>query len=534
MTARPRVLLIGLDGFSPDLAEQWIAEGRLPHLAALQARGYLGALAGVVPPVTYPAWTTCVTGVNPGRHGIPDFTVPLSHRPGIRFLNSSDRQAPALWNILSELERRVCILGVPASYPPEAVNGIMISGFDSPVADRIDPSFVYPPELYKSVSDWPFSLFQEHRISEVWYEEAFTLLEKKIAIHEEIACRLLSQEAWDLFMVVLTEADTASHHFWPLEDEHSPRHNPDITAPHNPIRRIYERLDEAVGRLCDLFGEAGLVLVVSDHGFGGAGTTSLHLNNFLAEQGWLSYEGNLPAGLKQALLRWVPQRFRGALFRRFQRLAENVESRARFQGIQWTKTRAWSDELDYCPAVRLNVMGREPRGVIPPEAYSESVAELCALLETLPEVKKAIARNDIYHGEHVDRAADIFLELDWSTGYRASVVRKRGGEVAEALPVSAWKGGKEQGCAGVHKNPAFLASNLPLCREDPGLIDVAPTVLSWLGVDSGDMEGRPFTASAGVAEEMRGESWIKGAETKYTEEEEALLEQRMKALGYFE
>lgn len=534
MSVRPRVLLIGLDGFSPDLAEEWMAEGRLPHLAALRSRGYMGALQGVTPPVTYPAWTTCVTGVNPGRHGIPDFTVPLSDRHGIRFLNSSDRQVPALWNILSELDRRVCILGVPASYPPEAVNGAMISGFDSPVADRIDPSFVYPPELFKEVSHWPFSLFQEHRISEGWYEEALHLLEKKIAMHEEIACKLLRQEAWDLFMVVLTEADTASHHFWPLEDKKSPRHNAAITEPEHPVRRIYERLDEAVGRFCEIFGEAGLVLVVSDHGFGGASTTSLHINNFLAEQGWLSYEGALPKGLKQALLRWVPQRFRGALFRRFRRLVETVESRARFQGIQWAETRAWSDELDYCPAVRLNVMGREPQGVIPQEAYGETVSKLCALLETLPEVKQAIPRDTVYHGAHVDRAADIFLELDWSTGYRASVLRKRGGEAVQSLPPDAYKGGKEQGCAGVHKNPAFLAANRPLCHDTPGLIDVAPTVLNWLGVDAEAMEGRSFIEPEVVAEEKGGRSWIKGASTKYTEEEEALLEQRMKALGYFE
>ncbi|HOD95885.1 MAG TPA: alkaline phosphatase family protein [Candidatus Hydrogenedentes bacterium] len=534
MSDRPRVLLIGLDGFSPDLTAQWIEQGHLPHLAMLQEQGYLGALRGVTPPVTYPAWTTCVTGVNPGRHGITDFTISLPGNYGIRFLNSTDRQVPALWNILSSLGKRVCILGVPATYPPEAVNGIMLSGFDSPVADRLDPSYVYPPELFSQVSQWPFSLFQEHRISSRWYEEALALLEKKIAVQEEIGCRLLQQEAWDLFMIVLNEADTVSHHFWQLEDTASPRHDPEITAPDSPILRIYRRLDEAVGRFIDAFDDPGLVLVVSDHGFGGAGVQALHINNYLEACGWLSYKKASQGILKKAALRWVPMRLRGTLFRRFQRLVESLESRARRGGIQWDKTRAWSDELDYCPAIRLNVAGREGKGIIPPEQYASSVSELCALLEKLPGVARAVPRDTVYKGAFADRAADIFLELDWSTGYRASVIRKRGGAAVEVLQPEAYKGGKEQGCAGVHRNPAFLASSRPLTRKNPAMEDIAPAVLSWLGITYEGMEGKSFLESQVQEETVCPADWIKASEKKYTEEEESLLEKRMKALGYFE
>jgi len=68
------LLVIGLDGASLDLVRPWADEGRLPVLAALMKRGAWGRLRSTVPPATFPAWTSLVTGVNPGRHGIFDFS----------------------------------------------------------------------------------------------------------------------------------------------------------------------------------------------------------------------------------------------------------------------------------------------------------------------------------------------------------------------------------------------------------------------------------------------------------------------------
>jgi predicted AlkP superfamily phosphohydrolase/phosphomutase len=121
-----KFILLGLDGMEPSLATRWMDAGRLPHLAALRARGALLRCASTRPPVTYPAWTTCVTGVNPGRHGIFDFTRMATGRRGISFVNSTYRRVPALWNVLSNAGRRCAVLGVPGTYPPEAINGVML------------------------------------------------------------------------------------------------------------------------------------------------------------------------------------------------------------------------------------------------------------------------------------------------------------------------------------------------------------------------------------------------------------------------
>lgn len=534
MSLMKRTVVIGFDGFSPDLAAKWMSEGRLPHLSLLKEQGAVMPLQGLTPPITYPAWTTCVTGVNPGKHGLLDFTEMLSGRYAFRFMNSSDRTSPALWNILSDMGKRVCVLGVPGTYPPEAVNGILMAGFDSPVADSVDHSFVYPQSAYAKVRDWRFAEFQEHRITDQWYNQAFVSLQRKIDVKERVALDMLAGEPWDFFMVVFGEADTASHHFWPLEDAESPRSVQNIFEPEHPIRTIYERLDRVVSRIMTCMDEDSLLIVVSDHGFGGADTRAVHLNNFLAEHGWLRFCTTPNSLLKQVALRWLPVRGRGRLFRRFKGIAEKAESRSRLGGIEWAQTKAWSEELDYFPSVRLNLIGREPNGTVSPIDYDKTVAFLCRLLETMPEVSRALPRREVYDGPHITKAPDIILEFSWDTGYRPSCLRARGGPAVRAIPREAWKGGKEAGCAGVHRNPAFLAINRPIISKQPALVDIAPTILDYLGVSGPAMEGVSMLTGEKYEGAESCRKWTRGVQKSYTKDEEKALEERMRLLGYYE
>lgn len=534
MSSMKRVLLIGLDGFSPDLVEQWIEAGLLPNLERLEKQGALLPMTGVVPPITFPAWTSIVTGVNPGRHGIVDFTDVIPGRYAVRFMNSTDRRVPALWNCLSDANKSVCVLGVPGTYPPEPVNGILMGGFDSPVADSIDASFVYPASAYSKVRDWRFAEFQEHRIGASWYAGALASLERKIAVKEKVALNLLMERPWELFMVVFGEADTVSHHFWPLEDTRSPRHIVVSDAPAHPVRRIYERLDATVGRLMEHAGEDTLVMVVSDHGFGGAHVKALHINNFLAGQEWLFYARPGRDVLKRAALRWLPIRGRGRLFRMFKGQAERAESGSRFGGIDWSRTRAWSEELDYFPSVRLNLAGREPEGTVLPEHYENTVEALCRILESLPGVSRAIPRQKAYQGPYTEKAPDIVLELSWEEGYRYSCTRCRGGPAVESMPMERWAGGKESGCSGVHKNPAFFAINTPIAMQNPSMLDIAPTILDYLEVPGPFMEGCSLFSGRKSTTTDDMDFWTSPAKESYTKEEEDILEERMRLLGYFE
>jgi len=507
-----------------------MAEGRLPHLAALSQRGSFLPCASTRPPVTFPAWTTCVTGVNPGRHGIFDFTCQTPGAHQIEFCNSTYRKAPALWNILSDAGKRVGVLGVPGTYPPEPVNGFLVSGFDSPVATAVDSSCVYPPERFRQVRDWRFADFQESHIGPGWHEAALGALLAKIEDKEAIALDLLQEEPWDFFMVVFGESDTVAHHFWLFHDQDSPRHMDD--GPRHAIRDIYQRLDETVGKLCAAAHEDTVVAVVSDHGFGGAGTGVVHLNNWLAQEGYLRFSGaSGESMLKRLALRWVPPSLRGAAFRRFRKLATAAESKSRFGGIDWAHTTAWSEELNYFPSIRVNLAGRDPDGQVKREDYDSFVAELCARLESWAPVAKAWPRADLFDGPCVERAPDIVVELAFEDGYSHNCLRSRGGAPFRRLTQEEWYGGKEKGMTGNHRDPGILLLSEKTAASGASLQDVAPTVLAVLGVPAPPMDGASLLGTGTQARAAHGAA---KEEKPYDRAAAKVVEDRLRALGYFE
>lgn len=524
-----RFLLIGLDGAEPSLVGPWMDNGVLPNLARLRDAGRYLPLASTTPPATFPAWTTCVTGVNPGRHGIFDFTEMARDRYAVRFVNRTYRKAPAVWNTLSDKGKRVGVLGVPATYPPEAVNGFMVAGFDSPVATGIDRSFVYPPALYEGVRGWRFADFQESHIGPGWHGMALAKLLAKIEDKKRVAVDLFGREAWDFFMVVFGESDTVAHHFWLFHDARSPRHRPGFER---AIQQVYQALDGAVGALVEAAGEEVVIGVVSDHGFGGAGTGVVHLNNWLAERGYLRFAPGGDSTLKRLALSVTPAGWRGGLFRRFRNLAARAESTSRFGGIDWDHTRAWSEELNYFPSIRVNVKGREPHGQVAPEEYGSFCAELCRELESWGPIKRAWRREELYEGDYVDKAPDIVLEPALEDGYSNSFLRSRGGSAFRRIRPDEYLGGKERGMTGNHRANGILILSKPTAATWARLEDVAPTVLAELGVEGPPMDGVSLLGDQRVAGETARVAH--SGQQDYSENEERIIEERLRDLGYFE
>ena len=147
-----RLLIIGLDGATFDLIRPWAEDGKLPNLKGLLDKGSYGSLASTIPPMTFPSWNTFMTGMNPGKHGIYDFTERKRGTFEIQLINSLHRRCKTIWKVLSDAGKRVGVVGLPVCYPPEPLNGVMISGFDAPVAVA-NEKVMYPPELYKEIKE---------------------------------------------------------------------------------------------------------------------------------------------------------------------------------------------------------------------------------------------------------------------------------------------------------------------------------------------------------------------------------------------
>jgi predicted AlkP superfamily phosphohydrolase/phosphomutase len=554
--AAPPLLVVGLDGAGLDLVERWARAGRMPAMAALLEAGAYGRLRSTVPAATFPAWTSLVTGVNPGRHGVLDFAERVPGTLRIRFVNGSRRSVPAFWRRAADEGRRVVAVTVPATYPPERlVGGVMVSGFDTPLTAAIDGSFVAPPErwpeIVRAVGRVPFADFQEVAPGPGWHDRARDSLLDGVERRARLTEHLIRAVRPDVCMVVFGESDTASHHFWRFHDPGSPRWVPSAWG--SVLGDVYAALDGAVARLVAAYDVAPNVVVVSDHGSGGAGTRGLHMNRRLADAGLLAFRATgrpgLASGMRRFALRRIPFRWQAGLLRRFGGMAGRLEGAARFGAIDWPRTLAYSEELDYHPSVWLNLRGREPAGVVDPDAYDAVRERVVEALRTWrdgagrPVIARVWRREQAYSGPFVDEAPDVMVEPVLVDGYSPSWLRSTSlGPAITELGPRDFAAGKGAGMNGAHRPEGVFALAGPSVRAlgacaPRAIADVAPTLLALAGLpvprglDGLPMEemlARPVDWSVDEVPSTPPERRL------FSGDEEAAVARRLAALGYLD
>jgi predicted AlkP superfamily phosphohydrolase/phosphomutase len=150
-----RAVVIGLDGAAWHLVDPLIEAGTMPRLESLKARGAWGTLLSTVPTYTPPAWTSAVTGVNPGRHGIYGFYAGNAQSERQELMHAGRIRAPTLWDMANSQGLRAGIYNLPLSYPPRPLEGWMVSGMMTPGYGEELRGFAYPAELEPASSAGP-------------------------------------------------------------------------------------------------------------------------------------------------------------------------------------------------------------------------------------------------------------------------------------------------------------------------------------------------------------------------------------------
>src|SRR5947207_2260504 len=139
-----RILIVGLDGATWSLLEPWARMGRMPALAALMDRGAWGPLRSTIPPLTLPAWSSFLTGKNPGAHGVFAFRrlYPDRYEPG-GLASAADLRASTMWDVAGRAGRHVGAISVPPSYPLRPVNGFVVGCLLTPPGEPL----ATPPDV---------------------------------------------------------------------------------------------------------------------------------------------------------------------------------------------------------------------------------------------------------------------------------------------------------------------------------------------------------------------------------------------------
>jgi predicted AlkP superfamily phosphohydrolase/phosphomutase len=521
------VLLIGWDGASFDLIRPWVAQGKLPTLSKLMEEGVHSSLLSTIPPWSFQAWTSFMTGKNPGKHGVYDFFRTPVGTYDLEFVNANQRRGgPTVWQLLSDAGRQVVSISIPGTFPPEPVNGVMISGFDFPgegPGSHVDAKGMYPPELCEelqsAVGRYPIDPPILKEMEQGHYDVALKRIIETIREQAAAAKYLIRQRPWDCFMMVFGESDGVAHYFWQFCDPRSPFFVPESNGLQDSLLEVYEELDRQLAELLSLTPPATNVIVLSDHGCGGVSDWVLFPNVWLKEKGVLDFRGAASrrlSRLREAAKHWgvksLPTFVQRLLYRNAVRALGRFESRVRYGILDWSRTEAYFDENPYHPVLRVNVRGREPRGIVEPGASYERLRD--RLIEELEGwrhphtgervVEKAYRREEVYCGPFLEEAADIIPK--WALcqgnnyGFRLSSKAPPAGWIARIDgPTSPYCPRKfcshRDNAILVARGPAFRSGNL--CDNDgddcpdPRIVDLAPTILSLLGLPvPEDMDGR--------------------------------------------
>ncbi len=510
-----KVLVIGLDGVTFDLLGPWIQAGELPSLQKLLSQGAAGTLRTTLPPISSSSWSSFLTGVNPGKHGLVDFVYPGADSYKVSMINAASRRTRALWNWLNDAGYKVGLLGIPTTYPTEPVDGFMISGFLAPGPES---EWAYPAELKQELraelGEFLLSPDERYRSSR-WLDRFLDDLTASVENRTQAALYLMRNKPWDLFAVVYWDTDMVQHETWRLLDPDHPRHDAgEAAAYREKILAFHRKVDADVGRLLSEVDSDTLVVVMSDHGFGPVHSFFL-TNNWLSSIGMLQFKRSPGTAFKRLLFRlgFTPL----GMFRLAKALGmASLRRKVRFQqksgllnrvflsfdDVDWARTRAFS--IGSFGQVYVNLAGVRPQGIVQPgqeyqELREQLVREALALRDPRtgePLVERVYRREEIYSGPYIARTPDLIVQpRGWE--YMAFGHADFGSNrLVESII----------GLSGHHRPDGVLilsgAGVKPGAQlEGASILDLAPTIMHAMNVPvPEDLDGRvlceAFTASS--------------------------------------
>lgn len=549
-----RVMVIGLDGATFKLIRPWIEDGTMPTLRRLMKKGGSGVLTTTLPPISSSAWASFATGKNPGKHGLVDFVHPRENSYQISIVSPQQRGSKAIWNLLSDQGRKVGIVGMPVTYPPEEVNGYMISDFLTPSASD---DYTYPlslrDELERAVGGFP--LLPDERYRSTKFTDRF-IADMVIDVERRLdgALYLLDNKEWDFFFLLFWSSDMLQHETWRLLDESHPDHDPQAAEQYRGlVVDFHRRLDDAVGQLLAKVGPEDLVVVMSDHGFGPVHSFFL-VNNWLREIGLLKLKRRPLTRLKYALFKLgftplgvfslVKAMRLGFLRRRFRfQRGGGLMKRLflSFDDVDWPRTKAFA--VGSFGQIYINQTGKRPQGNVQPgKEYQDLREEIATRALEIRDprtgesvVERVYLREELYSGALLEKAPDLVLQSrNWEymafghADFGAShivepIFGMSGHHRPDGIVVLAGEGIKE----GVK-------------LEGASIMDLAPTILYSMGISvPSDMDGRvlseAFTAEflSKVKVEYSDESTDREVgRDDYSEDDEEEIRERLRGLGY--
>ena len=548
--------MIGLDGMTYDVLDPLIEEGVTPAIGRLVKEGARAPLETIFPPLTAAAWTSAVTGKNPGKHGILEFFL---RRPGTMedmAVNQKLRDSRAIWDLLGDAGIRSIVTNVPCTYPPEHIPGVMISDFLTPGGRR---DFVTPDgkldEIEAEFGPYRLHLGGTYRRGQI--DSVVDELIDEIEYKTKVNRYLMDREEWGACFTHVWGTDRIQHELWHVFDPRHPRHDPaEAKGYRSRVTEYWTRVDDCVAQMVEAAGPSCHTLLVSDHGFG-----PLHkycsFNVWLLQQGLLRLKSDAATMVKRlAFSLGVTPEFAFKMSRKLSaggaktKRGVTADRTARgklnklflsFNNVNWSATRVYS-KGNY-GQLFVNLKGREPQGTVAPGSEYEAVRDdLIRRLRAVedpatgkPLIGEVFKREELFHGRHVENAPDVcFLPADMRYISIGDMDFTSNRFIVDAFGIS-----------GGHRMHGIFAAHGPSIRRGTALgaahiTDLTPTMLHLLGqpvVD--DMDGHvlvdaldPAFMEANPIRTVPATGGHEAADADLSADETGEIKDRLRELGY--
>jgi predicted AlkP superfamily phosphohydrolase/phosphomutase len=316
---------------------------------------------------------------------------------------------------------------------------------------------------------WPLN---EGRMDEQTFMDD---LDKAFDDRAHVILARLAARNWDVLVGVIESTDRVQHMMWRLMDDKHPMYDAALAARFgDSILRVYRRADQFVGDVVQRLEPGTDVLIVSDHGFH-SWRKAVNLNTWLVQQGYMILQGQQPGEKK------LDDLFGGGQF---------------WENVDWSRTRAYAMGLGQ---IYFNLRGRESKGIVSPGAEAKALADemrgrLLALRDPddqSPIVRAVYKRDDVYSGEFLENASE--LQVGMEDGYRVSWQTALGGTPQGIVYPNLKKWSGDHGGYDFATTSGVLLSSRRITAQAPSILDIAPTVLKYFGLEiPKDIDGKPL------------------------------------------
>jgi len=458
---KKKILIISLDGGNWKFLN-WVKRYR--KLANINQFPIRGTLKSTIPAITPAAGASFQTGFNPGQTGIYDFFFYYLETKEKKIVNSS-LLPETIWQKLSKAGKRVGIVNLPLTYPPQKISGIVISGILTP---SLESDFTYPKKLkeklLKAVPGYHIFNLATIKGGHPHKDTVGFVADMKEVINSRYraASWLLKRNRFDLFMVHFQATDVVQHVLWRYLDPgcRKDEKRAQLTAD------FYFQLDQLIGKLIRDFTEyqkvEPLVLLISDHGFE-RHKKRFNLGWWLAKNGYTKLERSFFA--------------QGFLKKIYKKLGKRSADYFNFKTSKAFSTGQSGEGFIYLIDKKIkNQLIDQLYQVIDPKTNKKII-------------KRVWSKEELYQGEKLDRLPDLIIEP--IAGYSCSGTPREKTLFHKVKKTQDFHLGKHspEGIVAV-QGPALKSPS----RLSVNILDLAPTILYYLKASGAEsLDGKKMT-----------------------------------------